>query len=75
MEIGVLKSPTIIIWGTMCGLGFTEVSLMNMGALAFRGIDVQYWEFFLVDFSFNEYEVSFLILLDNFYLKAYLIRY
>jgi hypothetical protein len=38
-ESGVLKSPTIIVCGTMCALSFTKVSLMNMDALAF--VDVQ----------------------------------
>jgi hypothetical protein len=34
-ESGVLKSPTIIVWGTMCALSFTKMSLMNVAALAF----------------------------------------
>jgi hypothetical protein len=34
-ESGVLKSPTIIVCGAMCGLSFTKVSLMNVAALAF----------------------------------------
>jgi hypothetical protein len=34
-ENGVLKSPTIIVCGTMCALSFTIVSLMNVDALAF----------------------------------------
>jgi hypothetical protein len=33
-------------------------------------IDVQNWGLFLVDFSFDEYEVSFLVFLDNFWLKV-----
>ena len=32
---GVLKSPTIILWGVMCALSFSKVSFMNVGALAF----------------------------------------
>jgi hypothetical protein len=39
------------------------------------GIDVQDWDFLLVDFSFDEYEVSFPISFGNFWLKAYFIRY
>ena len=34
-ESGVLKSPTIIVWGSMCVLSFSKVSFMNLGALAF----------------------------------------
>ena len=34
-ENGVLKSPIITVWGAMCALSFTIVSLMNMDALAF----------------------------------------
>ena len=65
-ESGMLKSPTIIVWSTMCALSFSKVSFMNMVALAFWSIDVKNWEFILVDFSFDEYEVSFLIFFDYF---------
>jgi hypothetical protein len=34
-ESGVLKSPTIIVWSVICGLSFSKVSFMNVGALAF----------------------------------------
>ena len=34
-ESGVLKSPTIIVWGVMCALSFSKVSFMNVDALAF----------------------------------------
>ena len=34
-ESGVLKSPTINVWGATCALSFTKVSLMNVAALAF----------------------------------------
>jgi hypothetical protein len=34
-ESGVVKSPNIMVWGTMCALNFTKVSLMNVPALAF----------------------------------------
>jgi hypothetical protein len=33
-ESGVLKSPTIIVWGAMSALSFSKVFVMNMGALA-----------------------------------------
>ena len=56
----------------MYALSFSKVSIMKVGALAFGAmqIDVQNWECFLVDFSFDEYEVSFFILFDNFWLKV-----
>jgi hypothetical protein len=34
-ESGVLKSPTIIVWGAVCALSFSKVSFMNLVALAF----------------------------------------
>ena len=34
-ESGVLKPPTIIVWGAMCALSFSKVSFMNVGAFAF----------------------------------------
>jgi hypothetical protein len=33
-EIGVLRSPTIIVWGSMCVLSFSKVCFMNVGVLA-----------------------------------------
>ena len=35
-ESAGLKFPTIIVWGTMCALGFVKVSFMNVGTFAFR---------------------------------------
>ena len=32
-ESGVLKSPTISVWGLMCNLSFSNVSLTYVGAL------------------------------------------
>jgi hypothetical protein len=32
----MLKSPTIILGGTMCALSLSKVSLMNVGVLAFE---------------------------------------
>ena len=34
-ETGVLKAPTIFVWGSMCVLSFSKVSFMNLGAVAF----------------------------------------
>ena len=34
-EGGVLKSPTIFWWGSMCAFCFSNVSFMNVGGLAF----------------------------------------
>ena len=34
-EVGVLKSPTINVWGSMCDLSFSNVSFTNVGALVF----------------------------------------
>jgi hypothetical protein len=46
---------------------------MNVGTLSIWGLDVQNWDFLLVDFSFDEYEVSFPITLDNFWFNVYFI--
>jgi hypothetical protein len=59
----------------MCVLSFSKVSFMNVAALAIGGIDDQNWDFLLVDLSFEEYEGSFLILLDNLCLNVYFIGY
>ena len=32
-ESGVLKSPTIIVWGSMYVLSFSKVSFMNVSVL------------------------------------------
>ena len=37
--------------------------------------EFQYWEFILLDCSFDEYEVSFLVFFDNFGLEVDFIRY
>ena len=36
-ESEVLKSHTVIVWGTMCALSFSKFSFMNVGALPFVG--------------------------------------
>jgi hypothetical protein len=46
---------------------------MNVAALAF--VDFQNWEFILVDFTFDEYEVLLLVFFDNFVLEVNFIRY
>jgi hypothetical protein len=47
-ESGVLKSPTITVWGEMCALSFSKVSFMNVAALAFGvGLRVHHGRFFL----------------------------
>jgi hypothetical protein len=49
----------------MCALSFSRVSFMNVSALAFGAwmfrIQSSFWQIF----SFGEYEVSFLIRLNN----------
>ena len=45
-ENGVLKSPTIIMGGSMCVLSFSKLSFMNVGALAFVA-----WKFRIMTFS------------------------
>ena len=34
-DSGVLKSPTIVVWGVMCALSFSKVPFMNVVALVF----------------------------------------
>ena len=34
-ESGVLKSPTIIVWGMMCAFSFSKVSFKNVRVFAF----------------------------------------
>lgn len=55
----MLKPPTIHVWSSVCDLCFSNVSLMNVSALAFgaeifRTETSSWW-----NFSFEEYEVSF----------------
>jgi len=71
----VLKSPTIIEWDTRCVLSFSKVSFVNVDVLAFGAKMFRIEIFFLVDFPFDEYEVLFLIMLDNFWFKVYFIGY
>ena len=59
----------------MYDLSFSNVSLMNVGALAFCGIDIQNGDIIMVDFYFHEYEVSFPISFDNFWLEVDFVRY
>ena len=72
-ESGVLKSLTIIVWGSMCSLGFSKVSFMNVGVIEFGPyLHLQNWKLILVDFYIDKYEVSILIFYDNFWLKSIL---
>jgi hypothetical protein len=75
-ESGVLKYPTIIVWGSICVLSFSKVSFMDVGALAF-GAEMfiietfSWWIFPLMNMNYS----FFLIMLDNFWLKVYFIGY
>ena len=40
-ESGVLKSPTINVWGLMCALSFSNVSFTNVDVPSYWGTDVQ----------------------------------
>ena len=62
------------MWAPLCVLSFSKVSFMTVAALAFRHRCSEL-RISLVDFSFDDYEVSFLISLDNFLLKVYFIGY
>jgi hypothetical protein len=73
-ESGVLNSPSIIVWGAMCALSFSKVSFMNVPLhLEHRcsELRVHLGRFF----SFDEYEVSFLILFDSIWLKVDFFHY
>ena len=59
----------------MCALSFNKVTLMNVAAPCIWSIDIQNWEFILVDFTFDEYEVSLPVFFDNFRLEVNFIRY
>ena len=63
---------TIIVWGLMCDLSYSNVSFMN--ALTF-GHKCSNYDVILVDFSFDEYDVSFLISFGYIWLKVYFVRY
>ena len=54
----------------MYALSFTKVSFMNVGALAFGAKVFRIERILKLIFSFDEYEVSFLIFFDNFWLKV-----
>jgi hypothetical protein len=58
----------------MCALSFSSL-FYDCRCPCIWSIDVQNLEFFLVDFFFDEYEVSFLIFFDNFRLKVAFIQY
>jgi hypothetical protein len=66
------NSPTIIVWDSMCVLNFSKVIFYKCGCPCIWCMDIQSWDF-LVDFSCDEYEVSFPISFGNFQLKVYFI--
>ena len=74
VERGVLKSPTVIVWAPMCALSFSNVSLTNMGSLAF-GYRCSELKVHLGRFSFDECVVSFPIFFDKFWLKVYFVKF
>ena len=51
----VLKTPTIIVWGSICVLRFSKVSFMNVGALAFGACMFRIETSSVWIFSFDEY--------------------
>ena len=73
-ESGVLKSPTIIC-EVQCVLWPYESFFNECYCLCIWNIAIQNWEFILVDFNFDEYEVSLLVFFDNFDLEVNFIRY
>jgi hypothetical protein len=70
---GVLKSPTIIVWGSMCVLSFSKVSFMNLGALAIWGH--RFSELRLSPGGFSLWWIWSVLPYhaDNFWLKIYFI--
>ena len=72
---GVLKSPTVMVCGSMCGLSFSNVSLMNVVALAFGAylfrIESSFWKI-LPLMSMKCPSLSFF---DNFGLEVDFIQY
>jgi hypothetical protein len=73
-ESGVLKSPTIIVWGAMCALSFSKVTFMNVAALALehRCSELRV----LLDRFFFWWVQSVLpYLFDDFWLKVNFIHY
>jgi len=58
----------------ICALSFSKVSFMNVGDLEF-GAQIFRIESSPVDFSFDEYEISFLVFFNNFLLKVNFIGY
>jgi hypothetical protein len=59
------------VWGSLYVLLFSKASFVNLCPCIW-GIAVQKWDILLVDFSLD---VSFPILLDNFWLKVSFIGY
>ena len=60
----VLKYPTINVWDLMCYLHSNSLSFTVVKCPFVRGTDVHNSDIILVDFSFNEYEMSFPVSFD-----------
>ena len=60
----VLKYPTINVWDLMCCLHSSSLSFIVVECPCLRGTDVHNSDIILVDFSFDEYEVSFPVSFD-----------
>ena len=56
-----LESTTITVWGSMCGLNFSNVSFYECTYTFVLGIYFRVGMAFLVDLYFDEYEVFILI--------------
>ena len=70
-----IESPTINVWGLVFDLSFSNVSFTNRGALVFGGIYVKNWTIILVYFFFDEYEVSFPYIFDQFRFEVYFVKH
>ena len=60
----VLKYPTINVWDLMCYLHSSSLSFIVVECPYLRGTDAHNSDIILVDFSFDEYEVSFPVSFD-----------
>jgi hypothetical protein len=56
-----LESTTITVWGSMCGLNFSNVSFYECTYTFVLGIYFRVGMAFLVDLYFDKYEVFILI--------------
>jgi hypothetical protein len=72
-ESGVLKSPTIIVCNVCFELYYSFFN--EYGCSCIWIIDIQNWDFILVDFIFDEYDVLLFVFFDKFGLVADFIWY